>query len=207
MSRRVHDLTPAGLSELPAACRACVFWEAAGARRGPASDPGAGAAAKDAWWQATQLEWGAPGKAVYSDGRLVAYAAFAPPQFVPRLRTLGHVVSDDALLLSTLWVDPAQRHSGLATLLLQTVLREATRRGARAVEACATRGHSGSCLLPEAFLLASGFTVVREHVAYPLLRMDLRQTARWSESIGHAVEGVISVLGRRERAPVPVPPA
>lgn len=210
MSRRVHDLTLANLDHLPVACRACVFWEVRGAPRGPrpGKEPGA-RAGKEAWWQATQLEWGSPGKAAYVDDRLVGYAMFAPPAHFPQVRGLGHAPSEDALLLAALWVDPDQRDAGLARLLLQSVLRETHRRGARALEAFGGRAGDalGTCLVPEGFLLSNGFAVLHDHARHPLLRLDLRQTVRWQESMGHALEGVLGAIGRRERAPAPSRPA
>lgn len=210
MSRRVHDLALGALGDLPTPCRTCVFWESPQGRRGGETDAAAGTVAKDAWWQATQLEWGTPGKAVYVDDVLRAFAVFAPSSHFPRARLLGPAFSDDALLLATLWVDPGCRDLGLAKALVASVLRETHRHGAKALEAYGHRGRPGlgartqTCVLPEAFLLAAGFSVHHEHHAFPLLRLDLRQTARWQESVGHALEGVLSALSRRERAPVPV---
>ncbi|HVM00714.1 MAG TPA: GNAT family N-acetyltransferase [Egibacteraceae bacterium] len=206
MSRRLHDLTLANLDDVPEGCRACVFWEVADAPRGPATDSAVGRERKEAWWQATQLEWGTPGKAAYIDGSCVGFAAFAPGTHYPRAVRLGGV-SDDALLLATLWVDPAFREAGLARVLLQSVLRETSRRGGRALEAYAdrrgTNGRAARCMLDEGFLLANGFAVLREHPTTPRLRLDLRHTVRWQESLSAAVEGVAAALGRRERAPAP----
>jgi len=216
VSRRVVDLSLATLNELPSPCRSCVFWESRDGRRGGATgDPRVAEVAKEAWWQATQLEWGPPGKGVIIDDHLVAYALFAPRDHFPRARRLGPAPSDDALLLATAWVDPAYRQAGLATVLLQSVLRETHRRGARALECYGDRlrgtGEAeeaalpGRCVLPEGFLLARGFRLRQDHDEFPLLRLDLRQTVRWQESVGHALEGVVAALSRRERAPVPAP--
>lgn len=208
MSRRLRDVTLEVLDDLPEGCRACLFWEAASAARGPAADPTTGREGKESWWQATQLEWGAPGKAAYVDGRLAGYAAFAPGTHYPRAVRLGGV-SADALLLATLWVAPECREAGLGRVLLQSVLRETHRRGSRALEAFADRRISDggeaarTCMLDEGFLLANGFSVLREHRTTPLLRLDLRQTVRWHESLSHALEGVAAGLARRDRAPVP----
>jgi GNAT superfamily N-acetyltransferase len=202
---RLHDVTLETLDGLPEPCRSCVFWEDARGRQGAASDPRQGRAAKEAWWQATQLEWGTPSKALYIGGTMAGYAAFAPGAHYPRARRLGPTVSDDALLLAVLWVAPEHRGAGLARTLLQAVLREAHRHGSRAVEAYGWRHQpaDATCLIPEDFLLANGFAVLHEHELSPLLRLDLRQTAR--ESIHHALEGVLSALTRRERAPAPAP--
>lgn len=219
MTRRLHDLTPDTLDDLPVTCRSCVFWEVAGAPRGVTprqggSSPSSGGKSltdgrgrKEAWWQATQLEWGTPGKAVYDGGRLIGYAAFAPGAHYPTAVRLGGV-SVDALLLATLWVDREHRGAGLARLLLQSVLRETHKRGCKALEAFADRrGGNGAgeslCIIGEDFLLANGFSVLREHPSTPLLRLDLRQTVRWQESLSSALEGVASVLGRREGVPAP----
>ncbi|MDP8971131.1 MAG: GNAT family N-acetyltransferase [Actinomycetota bacterium] len=206
MARRVHDLTLANLDELPTSCRACVFWEVAAAPRGPMTPAGQGREGKEAWWQATQLEWGTPGKGLWLDDRLVGYATFAPGPHFPRTRQLRRAVSEDALLLAALWVDPRARNRGFAKVLLHSVLRETQRRGGRALEAYGTRvAAPAPCVLPESFLLANGFSVLDDHQTLPLLRLDLRQTVRWQESVGHAVEGVLSALSRRERVPVPAP--
>lgn len=205
MNRRLRDLSLDALGDLPEPCRACVFWEAAGARRGAAPDPAAGHQAKQAWWQATQLEWGVPGKAVYADGGIVAFATFAPGAHYPTAVRLGRS-SDDALLLATLWVHPEYRGAGLGRLLLQAVLRETQRRGCRALEAYADRrlrDGGGACMLGEDFLTAHGFVVLHDHPTTPLLRLDLRQTVRWQESLSAALEGVATALQRRERAPAP----
>lgn len=214
MSRPIVDLHADALAELPAPCRGCVFWEVAGAPRGGSPDPAAGAVAKQAWWHATELEWGTPGKALFLDGRIVAHATFAPPSHFPRTRRMATAVSEDALLLATLRVDPAHAGTDLATMLLRAVLAEAHRRGARALEAYGERrllsgapATAPACVLPESFLLASGFTVHHDDRSFPLLRLDLRQTVRWQDSVGLALEGVRSVLGRRERTPVPAHPS
>ena len=213
MSRRIHDLSLTNLDDLPPTCHACVFWEVAGAPQGPrAGDEEAARGRKEAWWQATQLEWGTPGKALYVDDRPVGYATFAPPEHFPRARQLMATVSDDALLLATLWIAPDHRDTGAAKMLLQSVLRETHRRGNKALEAFAARDAGvGSrlmtCFLPEDFLLANGFEVRSEHAEYPLLRLDLRKTVRWQESVGHALSGVLTALSRRERARAPARPA
>jgi GNAT superfamily N-acetyltransferase len=206
VSRRVRELDLEVLDHLPEACRSCVFWEVSRAPRGPQRDVRVGRQAKEAWWQATQLEWGVPGKAVYVDDVPVGYATFGPSAHFPRARHYGRP-SDDALLLATLWIDPMHRGQGLATMLLQSVVREVYRRGERALEAYGARSQldvAGPCMVPETFLLSRGFQVVREHYGMPLLRLDLRQTLRWQE-VGHALGGVIQMLTRRERQPAPTP--
>lgn len=206
MSRQLRDLTVDVLADLPEPCRSCVFWEVADAPRGAAPD---GQAAKESWLQATQLEWGAPGLGCYVDDQLVAFGVLAPGEHVGRARRLGCSVSDDALLLSTLWVAPSVRKSGVARVLLQALLRETHQRGGRALEAFGARGETvfGTCVIPEGFLLANGFAVLHEDARYPLLRLDLRQTVRWQESLSQALEAVLGSLPRRARVPSPARPS
>jgi GNAT superfamily N-acetyltransferase len=146
---------------------------------------------------------------VYVDDAPVAYGVFAPGAHFPRTRRLGHVPSEDALLLTALWVHPDMREVGLAKVVLHALLRETHRRGAKALEAYGVR--SGplptSCVVPEGFLVANGFSVLHEHAQHPLLRLDLRSTVRWQESVTQALEGVLAALAGRERAPAPAGPA
>ena len=202
MSRRLQDLTIDTLDALPEPCRSCVFWEVADAPRGPAEG---GTAAKEAWVQSMQLEWGAPGKVLVVDGVPAAYGVLAPGDQVARARRLRQLPSEDALLLVTLWVAPPLRQAGLARVLLQALLRETHEHGSRALEAYGARGGAalGTCVVPEGFLLANGFTVLRDDVRFPLLRLDLRQTARWQESVSHALDAVLGALPSRRRAPAP----
>lgn len=204
-ARRPHDLTLEALEALPEPCRTCVFWEAG---RPPRTDDGEAVAAEErkrAWWEAMQLDWGTPGKAVFDGERLVGYVGFGPPERLAGARRMGGMVSDDALLLTTLWVDPDYRGAGLGKLLLQSALRETYQRGERALEAYGARGDSTPpCVVSERFLAANGFSVVEENWAYPRLRLDLRQTSRWQESVSSALETVVAALGRRERRPAPV---
>lgn len=207
MSRRIADLGIDTLGDLPGPCRSCVFWEVGSARRGPAGD--GGAAGKEAWIQAAQLEWGAPGKVLYLDEEPVGFALFAPPAHLTRARALDRSPSEDAILLATLWLDPDHREAGLAKVLLIALLREVHKRGAKALEAYGVRGGvlPATCVLPEGFLLANGFEILHDDPQMPLLRLDLRKTVRWTESMSHALEGVRSALTGRERAPSPARPA
>lgn len=202
--RRARDLHIGDLPALPQPCRGCVRWERTGPTgRAPAPQP----VAKEAWWQSSELEWGTPGKGLYDGDRLVGYALSAPAAAFPWTDRAFHAVSEDAVLLATLWIDPAYRSGGLGSVLLQAVLRDTHRRRQRAVEAYGVRSTrplpEGGCLLPEPFLLAAGFAVVREHYRHPLLRLDLNQRVRWQRSLGQALEGVRSALSRGDRAPVP----
>ncbi|HSK91885.1 MAG TPA: GNAT family N-acetyltransferase [Euzebyales bacterium] len=173
------------------------------ARRGPQKDAARGAEAKLLWVRSQELESGAPGLILVHRGETVAYALYMPAEEAHRARRLGSTPSDDALVLATMWVAPSARESGVAKAMLHSVLKHAHDAGLRAVEAIGARGDASPCMLPEPFLIANGFVVHHEHPSYPLLRLDLRQTARWQEAMEHALEGVRAALSRRERNPAP----
>ncbi|HEX6255358.1 MAG TPA: GNAT family N-acetyltransferase [Euzebyales bacterium] len=204
MSARVHRLLGDDVDRLPQECRTCTFWELPTSPRGPQPARADEAAeAKKLWWRAMELDWGPPGLLLRQDGHTIAYAAYVPAEQANRTRRLGTKPSDDALVLTTIWVDPDARGAGVARMLLHRVLRHAHDAGFRAVEATGARTPTSTCLLPEGFLQAVGFTVLHEHPRYPLLRLDLRQTVRWQEAMEHALEGVRAVLGRRDPRTAP----
>lgn len=216
MSRRLRALTAQTLGELPSRCRTCLFWELGQARpdprdpAGPAGDGAAGEAAlrKEAWCSARALAEGPPGSVVRSDGRAVGYALFASARsFAARVRPVPRA-SDDALLLATLWVEPGDRDGGVGRLLLQAAVRAALDRDLTAVEAYGDRRYrEGRCVLPCTWLLHEGFTVHREHPRYPLLRLDVRRTARWAQSLEQALDGVLGRLPQPAPQRVPQPRA
>lgn len=195
---RVRELDLEDLDALPDPCRGCLFWQTSG---NPApKDP----QAQDAWWRAVQLDWGAPGKAIWHDGTLVAYALYAPALHVQRTRSLPLPASDDAVVLATMWTHPDHRGGGHARHLLQVVAREALARNHKAVEAYGTSLLDRQCLLDGSALEALGFTHVRSHPTGPALyRLDLDRTIRWPHAVGHALGEVIASLQGRERAQRP----
>ncbi|MEI2732006.1 MAG: hypothetical protein V9G08_08390 [Dermatophilaceae bacterium] len=60
-----------------------------------------------------------------------------------------------------------------------------------------------SCLLPVDFLTAVGFHTVRDHPAYPRLRLDLRTVLRWRAEVEQAVERLLTPV-RGISVPPPV---
>jgi hypothetical protein len=68
------------------------------------------------------------------------------------------------------------------------VARDIVERGYRALEAIGDREWDGTWVLPMPFLAANGFSVVRDHARFPLLRLDLRDADQPAE--GHEREAV-----------------
>lgn len=202
---RVQQLRPDMLAELPVACRECLFWEVVDAARGPeTADPETARKAKEAWWQAQALEEPVVSRRAVVDDAVVGFVLAGTASSLPRSRRLGPPTSDDALVMATLWVHEDHRSGGVGKALVHSVLREASQRGFEAVEAHGRLDSDPHCVLSVAQLEAFGFVVARQHLRFPLLRLDLRQTVSWTESVGHAIEGVIGALRRRERAQRPV---
>jgi GNAT superfamily N-acetyltransferase len=186
--REVRPLTLDRLADLPEPCATCGFWETSGARIAgtPAVET------KRAWLGATALDWGAPGRVCYVDGQPAGYLTFAPAGFVPRgLAFPTSPVASDALVLLTARVRPEYAGQGLGRMLVQTAAKDALRRGHRALEAFATTSGTG-CLLPADFLAAVGFATVRDHPAYPRMRLDLGGTRSWLTEMETAVERLLA---------------
>lgn len=208
MSRKVVPLHGEALEQVPDRCQVCLFWELGWARP-PAdlqSDDLAGdpLVQKQAWCTARVHAGEPPGRAVYVDGDMAGYALFGRSKvFAPRSGAVP-VPSEDALLLATMWVDPAHRDGGVGRLLVQAALKEAIRLDRRAVEAYGDRRHrEADCVLPATWLLHEGFEIQSEHPRYPLLRIDTRRTARWADALEHAVEEVLDMIPKRVSVPVP----
>lgn len=198
MGRRLVPLTLDNVSELPAPCRGCAFWET-GQRV-------ADAPAKCDWLSAVLLEWGSCGRILYVDGRMAGFATYAPPQYVAGAAKLGASdVSQDAVLLMTAWVAPEFTAAGLGRILMQAVVKDLMgRRGVRAVEAFGDlQGRQLECLLPVDFLTAVGFKTVHPHPRYPRLRLDLRSVVSWRTDMEVALERWLGAI-RPDKSGSPV---
>ncbi|MFO7959771.1 MAG: hypothetical protein R6U94_02350 [Nitriliruptoraceae bacterium] len=228
MRRRPVPLTAGDVDRLPGRCADCLFWELGGPCPQPRSPTVLGGIApavspeeaarpararKRDWVGARVQEDGPPGARieVVVDGgsareraRTAAFALFAPAErYAPRAGSAPRT-APGAMLLATVWVDDVFRGQGLGRLLLQTALRETLRQDRPALQAYGDRRfRERSCLLPATWLLHEGLTVHREHPRVPLFHLDVGRTARWAESLEHALEEVLARLPRPERAPVP----
>lgn len=196
MARRVVNVTLDNLDDLPTRCRRCVFWELDPVARARAEDAGDSALEKEAWVSAVLLEWGSCGKIVYVDGAAAGYVLFAPPAYVPRSVAFPtSPVSPDAVLLMTAHVVPEFVGGGLGRMLVQSVAKDLTRRGVRAIEAFGDLQWSEPvCVLPADHLLAVGFKTVRPHHRWPRLRLELKSTVSWREDVEVALERLLGSM-------------
>jgi GNAT superfamily N-acetyltransferase len=211
-SRRVTPVTGGDVEDLPDSCRVCLFWELGRPRPDPrqldridelAGDP---TMQKQAWWSSQVLEDEPPGRVLRIGDKLAGYVLFAAPGRLAPRKAPAPRSSDDALLLATIWVEPTMRELGVGRQLVQAAVKEALRLELTAVEAYGDRRfREQDCVLPAMWLLHEGFVVHREHPRYPLLRIDTRRTARWTDTLEHALDDIRALVPRR--VPVPGTPA
>ncbi|GDY30926.1 GNAT family N-acetyltransferase [Gandjariella thermophila] len=194
MSRRVVGVTLDNLDHLPRRCRGCVFWELAPHIKDQAEAFGQTELEKEAWVSSVLLEWGSCGRIVYADGIPAGYALYAPPAAVPRVAAFPTApVSPDAVLLTALRVMPEFVGGGLGRMLVQSVAKDLTRRGVKAIEVFgnAIATPDATCVIPAEFLLQVGFKTVRPHPKWPRLRLELRTALSWKEDVEAALERLL----------------
>ena len=204
MSRRLRPLLADHLDRLPCACQGCVFWESA-----EALPPRCGAAcdivALREWYSTVTSEWGECGRVALEDDEVLGVIKYAPVRYVPQAFNMPAGAPDDsAVLITCMHIrDDARRH-GLGSLLLRACLRDLVGRGVKIVQAygCAADSNmSTQPMIGMGFLLRNGFDIDRPHPTSPLLRMDLRSIAYWTENL----ESALQALRIPRRAPQPVP--
>jgi GNAT superfamily N-acetyltransferase len=200
VSRRVVGVTLDNLEQLPLHCRRCVYWELAPHLKAQAEEFGETEVEKEAWVSAVLLEWGSCGRIIYSEKLPVGFVLYAPPNAVPRSHAFPtSPPSADAVLLTAFHVQPEFRGGGLGRVLVQSVAKDLTRRGVRAIEAFGDSRMDGApaedgehqCVLPAEFLRSVGFKTVRPHPRYPRLRLELRSAISWKEDVEAALERLL----------------
>lgn len=172
-------------------CTGCLAFELEPVRRRALLRDEQRLAAKRAWVREVLGDWGGCGQVALADGRPVGLVLYAPVDLLPGADpSVGAPVSEDAVLLTHLWVAGGHRDAGLGRMLVQGMCRDLVGRDVVAVEALAGRGHgptARSCRVPADYLRRVGFRPSRPHPTHPLLRLDLRTTLPWRD-VGAAVE-------------------
>lgn len=197
MSRRVVGVTLDNLEHLPKQCRSCVYWELAPHLKEQAEEFGTTELEKEAWVSSVLLEWGSCGRIVYSDKLPVGFVLYAPPNAVPRASAFPtSPISPDAVVLTGFHILPEFRKGGLGRMLVQSVAKDLTRRGVKAIEAFGDTdpGEDHSCVVPAAFLSSVGFKTVRPHPRWPRLRLELRSAITWKEDVEAALERLLGTV-------------
>lgn len=208
MSRRFKPLDSVRLPDLPSRCTGCVFWESdtrQAKRCGSSCDP----EALGGWIDYVRAQWGDCGRIVYEGDDVLGFVKYAPAVYFPQARHFpAGVPDDDAILLTCLHVSEEARHFGLGKVLLHAALRDLATRGERVVESYAVNEPSNVKELPvvsAGFLMKQGFTVRRPHAQYPLLRLELKSLAAWTENLEAVLESLRLPLRVRNGVPAPTP--
>lgn len=205
MTRKLRALTLADLDRVPAQCAGCTFWESAGERPrvcGAVCD----SELQRAWFRRVTDEWGECGRVAYEDDEVLGFVKYAPSSYFPQASTFAAAPSDPSVpLIACLHIAADARHHGLGSVLLRAALRDLVGRGERRVEAFATVTRPAALddtpMLGIDFLLRNGFTVSRPDATYPLLKLDLRSLAMWSENLESVLESLRFPLRSPKRAP------
>lgn len=208
MARRFKPLDGVRVAELPSQCSGCVFWETGDMlpkRCGTACDLGR----LKEWVDGVNSQWGDCGRVAYEGDQVLGFVKYAPPRYFPQAVNFpAGLPDDDAVLLTCLHVDADARHLGLGKVLLHAALRDLASRGERVVESYAVHQPGNVKELPVVsveFLLKQGFTVARPHPEYPLLRLELKSLAAWTENLEAVLESLKLPLPVRNGVPAPTP--
>ncbi|GAB2634648.1 GNAT family N-acetyltransferase [Prescottella soli] len=228
MSTSVTSLTLDGLDKLSSHARRCVFWEMDPAAVRTSRDFYDPEFEKEAWLSMVMLEWGSCGQVALVDDKPAGCALYAPPSMVPRADLFPtSPVSADAVLLTTMRLEPIGDEYGLGATLIQAAVADLVRRGVRALEAFgiradADRAVSGvpsataarecspqECMISADFLEDVGFEVVAPHHRFPRLRLELDRDHLWKADVEAALDrllesAALSMVDIGERSPVAV---
>jgi hypothetical protein len=225
VSVRIIPLRLESFEQLPKHARRCVFWEVDPATLGNHEQLADPEFEKEAWLSMVMLEWGSCGQvatAASADGAdgesvCLGYAFYAPPRTVPRARRFPTApVSADAVLLTSMRVEPGPAADELPYSLVARVVDELVRRGVRALEAfgrtegvaelTSTQDYDpelvpvlevlgdcspDQCVIDAEFLRDVGFVVVAPHRYFPRLRLELDKGLGWKAEVEAALERLL----------------
>jgi hypothetical protein len=224
VSARITSLRLEAFDQLPKHARRCVFWEVDPATLGDdqLADP---EFEKEAWLSMVMLEWGSCGQVATTappecdpgEPVCLGYALYAPPRAVPRARRFPTApVSADAVLLTSMRVEPGPAADELPYSLVARVIDELVSRGVRALEAFGRTEHVAEllnqqtvdpeiqpvlevlgdcsvehCVIGADFLRDVGFVVVAPHRYFPRLRLELDKGLSWKAAVEAALERLL----------------
>ncbi|MBS9533770.1 acetyltransferase [Mycobacterium sp. M1] len=234
MSVRIAPLLLEGFEQLPKHARRCVFWEVDPATLGGDGQLWDPEFEKEAWLSMVLLEWGCCGQVALpatphdstADVPCLGYVLYAPPRAVPRAHLFPTApVSADAVLLTSMGVEPGPLADELPRDLIARAVDELVRRGVRALEAFGRTAAVSAlldtpgaepelapvleamggcsvehCVIDADFLTDVGFTVVAPHPYFPRLRLELDKGLGWKAEVEAALERLLDST----RLPQPV---
>jgi hypothetical protein len=224
VSARITPLRLEAFEQLPKHARRCVFWEVDPATLGNDDHLADPEFEKEAWFSMVMLEWGSCGQVAtavpdersQAEPPCLGYVLYAPPRAVPRAhRFPTGPVSADAVLLTSMGVEPGQCADDLPHGLIARVIDELMRRGVRALEAFGRTPAAAEldphtvdpdvrpvleslgdcsvdhCIIAADFLIDVGFVVVAPHPYFPRLRLELDKGLGWKAEVEAALERLL----------------
>lgn len=204
VKRKLQPLALEHLSRLPGACPGCAFWETPDVHEracGSICDQ----EAVEAWFRRVGSEWGSCGRVATHGDEVLGVIKYAPSGLVPQAATFPAAPLDpNVVLITCIHIRDDARQHGLGRVLLQATLRDLIARGERTVEAFGAARSQSITTTPTIgmeFLVRQGFTVSRPDPSFPLMRLDLKSLAVWSENL----ETVLNSLRMPLRSPRGVP--
>ncbi|GAB3943224.1 hypothetical protein [Corynebacterium tapiri] len=160
-----------------------VYWEIAPDIAVNIAAMGHSRLEKEAWFFARFADYGQCGVTLSFPTGARATVLYCAPHDAPRAQTLeSGPVSDDAQIITSLFIDPQLRSQGMEAVLLDAAVMNLTHRGFPAVEAFGVyegaevesfdrHGRAGIMRAEE--LMSAGFELVRDHPVMPRLRLEL----------------------------------
>ena len=207
MARRFRPLTPKRARELAGPCASCAYWESPTRREMscPHDCCSVDAPMLERWRRDVADEWGDFGRIAYEDGEVLGYVKYAPARYFPQTAYMpAGRPPDDVVLLSCIHTRPEARSIGLGSLLVGLALRDLATRGERMLMAYGTVEKAEEAPMPTMdFLVARGFTVAAPHPLYPLLKLDIKATASWTENLEAVLESLQIALRVPKGVPTP----
>ncbi|GFG73771.1 acetyltransferase [Mycobacterium botniense] len=228
MSVHIQPLRLEAFEQLPKHARRCVFWEVDPATLGAEDHLTDPEFEKEAWLSMVMLEWGSCGQVARmiragdaddegGERPCVGYVLYAPPRTVPRAHRMPTApVSADAILLTSMGIEPGHTTDDLRRSLITRVVDELVRRGVRALEAfgrtpataelqdprmidpamrpvveCLGDCSVEHCVIDAEFLRDVGFVVVAPHQYFPRLRLELDKGLGWKAEVEAALERLL----------------
>ncbi|MEB3980883.1 acetyltransferase [Mycobacterium sp. 663a-19] len=226
MSARIMPLRLEAFEHLPKHARRCVFWEVDPATLGNQDHLADPEFEKEAWLSMVMLEWGSCGQVAtavpdehsHAEPACLGYVLYAPPRAVPRAHRFPTApVSADAVLLTSMGIEPGPHADDLPHSLLARVIDELVRRGVRALEAFGRTPAASElqdpgaadpdvrpvlealgdctvdhCVIDAEFLKDVGFVVVAPHTYFPRLRLELDKGLGWKAEVEAALERLLT---------------